>query len=390
MTLPWIAISWFAWKYFEWGTFAATDDYLKSASPSGLGQVTLKACILTSTTLLMTGCWQVLQLDMQDGRFMNLLIQKSPQFHANTIRRSFLQICSVGLPVYACLKVGGFLVSFFFSLAFASGISTIREGGFKGQLKSKKLTLSMLASVILIDSLSPNSSWDQNPVMSYMALLLSAFIIRPPFFGLQGSSISEPVLDLSSKDPGFGTSSYQRKLSSSNSASIAGQDNAVLAIFSGLFLATVTIFSISLDTFSFGLLDVLFVFLVAGIYSFSLLFSQPSTLRSPQKIGLAVGTATGLLCAVAPGTSFPKTISFRGIIAVLSFMAAKFDNSNSRHGHDHQHDRPSRRPSQVSKFIIALSEPYPMLHSILREKDSRRIFYFMWYVYPFLVTTGRC
>lgn len=61
------------------------------------------------------------------------------------------------------------------------------------------------------------------------------------------------------------------------------------------------------------------------------------------------------------------------------------------HGHDHHHhdhDSAAKR-SLFTRTLLPYTAPYPILHAIMTEKDSRRIFYFMTFVFslanPFLV-----
>ena len=56
------------------------------------------------------------------------------------------------------------------------------------------------------------------------------------------------------------------------------------------------------------------------------------------------------------------------------------------HGHHHQHSSPSLEPrSKFTTFILPYTRRWPLLYTIMAEKDSRRIFYFMRYVLPFKV-----
>lgn len=65
------------------------------------------------------------------------------------------------------------------------------------------------------------------------------------------------------------------------------------------------------------------------------------------------------------------------------------------HGHDHDHDHDhthdhyhhnhhghdqSAERSFFTKMLLPYTAPYPLIHAIMTEKDSRRIFYFMVYV----------
>jgi zinc transporter 5/7 len=56
------------------------------------------------------------------------------------------------------------------------------------------------------------------------------------------------------------------------------------------------------------------------------------------------------------------------------------DHSQHDHGHDHHDHKHSISIDPRSKFtslLLPLIQKYPLLHTIMSEKDSRRIFYFM-------------
>lgn len=57
------------------------------------------------------------------------------------------------------------------------------------------------------------------------------------------------------------------------------------------------------------------------------------------------------------------------------------------HAHSHAHDG-SAEKSFLTRFILDSSTGWPLLHAIVVEKDSRRIFYFMWYVPSSPAPTG--
>ena len=68
------------------------------------------------------------------------------------------------------------------------------------------------------------------------------------------------------------------------------------------------------------------------------------------------------------------------------------DHDHDHHGHDHHdhahhehnhHNHPhghSAKRSRFTSFLLAYTSRWPMLHTIMTDKDSRRIFYFMRFV----------
>jgi solute carrier family 30 (zinc transporter), member 5/7 len=50
---------------------------------------------------------------------------------------------------------------------------------------------------------------------------------------------------------------------------------------------------------------------------------------------------------------------------------------HNHHGHPHDHTLPVEPRSRITNFLLPFVLRWPLLHTIIAEKDSRRIFYFM-------------
>ena len=88
----------------------------------------------------------------------------------------------------------------------------------------------------------------------------------------------------------------------------------------------------------------------------------------------------------------------------ISTEPASGHNHNHSHDHDHDHDdhthgcqsghiaiaKPAEPRSRVTNLLLRRTKTWSLIQSILLEKDSRRIFYFMTYVsaYPLSWTTA--
>ena len=59
------------------------------------------------------------------------------------------------------------------------------------------------------------------------------------------------------------------------------------------------------------------------------------------------------------------------------------DHHHDHHGHDHGHGHDhhghdhSVKRSKFTTFLLTYTARWPLLHAVMTEKDSRRIFYFM-------------
>ncbi|KAF5857390.1 putative zinc transporter msc2 [Aspergillus alliaceus] len=303
----------------------------------------------------------------------------SPRVDSKKITSSLVRMGSIGLPIYAALKVGGFLVAFALTLAVASGVPIAVQGNdtqdIKGRLSQKKVTVGVIATVVVLSFLGMNTFWDAEPFLGYVSLLVSAFIISPPFSG----SIMDSVYD-----PGS-----ERKLSRTELSDICSSDSKLTAL-SGLLLAAGTIVA---GGISFRVLDMMYVMAVAGGFATCLMYVAPVNLRSPHKIGLAIATGgAALLCAPPPRDSVYVDYVFRAILAGIAVLTSRFEDRHLRlatqaHNHHHHphHAHSHDDASNITKLIIRYSEPYPLLYSILKESDSRRIFYFMTLNFSFML-----
>ena len=343
MALPWIALSWYS-------AYARSPDGATSAGV--LPGITARACIVTAATMLMIGGCQIMQL-RQNGKAPDTL----PEVTLQNAATSFIRACAVGLPIYAALKVGGFLVAFVILLASAAGAPAVVDSGAE-RFGQRKLTITVLGAAIVLGYFGFNTAYQQ-PLLGYVGLLVTAFVVRPSFAG-----------------PGEASAS-----------GIVGTD-ASLNIITGILVLFPAIFlSESLGLSGFDLISLL---AIASILAAPLVYLDLSSIRSPGKFGLAVGTAASALFSAPPPPDgmFIAYIA-RSILAGLSFLTARFEDRHLRlnaHTDAHTHHAHTGS-SRVTKIVLKYSEPYPLLHSILQASDSRRIFYFMRYFRsPFLLT----
>lgn len=345
-----------------------------SAYLEGIGS---KACALTAGILVLWGCGDAAL------KGQGLSLAALPKLSGGIVSGAFIRACSIGLPVYAGLGVGGFLVAFALSLAFASGIPTVASNSGQERFGQKKVSIGLLAIVVLFSLFGSGSSLDEQPFMGYVALLVAVFVIRPPFAADLPGSTSEITPDPLSP----------RKSSEAGLSSDTPSDNALVNLLSGVLLALATVIVSGIP--SPGGVDLIYFGLTTGAFAVSFLCSLSSGIRSPQKLGHAVGAgAASLFCSPSFQSDLFTVYVSRCVIAAVSVLAARFDDRHLRleaHSHNHtHHNHPAhshshKEPSRVTKMILNFCEPYPLLYSILKESDSRRIFYFMTYVILSLV-----
>lgn len=363
LTFPWVALSWYYKQQVNGGIPPpAQDEETPSATEVyHLDAIIARTCALTALTMMIFGGGQVLRRGAA-------AIDTTPKLDSNSAKGALLRVLSIALPIYATLKVGGFLVALTALLAVASGVPTLPQGPASQQghvrLSQRKLTVGCIVGAILLNYLGLSPSLEPQRTLGYLALFVSIFVLRPPFSGATS--------ELSGL--GGGISESEQKAAAGSST------ESVLTALSGLLLGIATLIFGSVSIDSSHLLQLL---AVAAVFSLSLVFLAPADVRSPQKIGLAVSTGVAaLMCAPPSQYGVQVAYLFRCTLAVISFFISRFDDSSLRlnsHSHGHHHGHQHSEASRISKLVIQYSEPYPLLYSIVKESDSRRIFYFMRY-----------
>lgn len=283
------------------------------------------------------------------------------------------------MPIYAVLKVGGFLVAFALLLAAATGIPSFMQAETRTgseKYSRKACTIGLLVCVVAASYFGLNKPWDSSPALGYLALLISTLVLSPPFPSHRHQG---PI-----PEPGLVAESISKaKSAATNKSAIVVTADAPLAFVSGAALLVLT--TILSQSLPFEFSDLLYILVPTGLIAASLMFSSAAALRSAEKHGLAVGSAiAALLCSPHIADEYLPAYGVRGAMALLSFFASRVDDGHLRleaHSHNHSHHAHSNAPESttaVTKWLVQRSEAYPLLHSILKEKDSRSIFYFMW------------
>ncbi|KAG9758410.1 cation efflux protein, partial [Aureobasidium melanogenum] len=353
------------------------QDYNNAHHASSL----LQACTLTSGTLLLIAILANIRasergLDKRKGS--NAGITSPGPLTLQSIVAMVTSTLRVGLPYYAAIQIGGLRVGLVLLMALASGLSCFdrHSKSFFANFSARPLTLAALLLCLLSDTFGLTIYADvYHLATGYTALLISVFLLHPPL-PANGSSTS-PLIAAPSD---ITTTLY------------AGALLSVLTIAASIVFSlapTVTPLSITFTTFSMAITAAL------------VLFARPSHLRTTKKTGLALGC---LLCAASSFLFSPNTwpgTFCNGAIAALSYVGVLYDTSHSHahtndhsHAHDaghthahtsahthcnHHHGHQNHTHAETSlftSFLLARCRPGSLFHSILCERDSRRIAYF--------------
>lgn len=302
------------------------------------------------------------------------------------------RVVSVGGPYYAASQLGGARTGLVLLMGIASGMTKSgtrhldysRIKTWKRVTMERKWTCAAILVCILCDFSSYATALPTSTLLKgYTALAASLFLFPPPVPGLSSQSSTPGSGSHISATPS--QSPIARVFSSLPKAAsvlVASGRDSNLTLLSSLVAGCIAIATTALSGRTFDLTRssvVWFMFTTvsgAGLY----LFSRPDALRSRRKLGFAIG------CLFTAAFSAHRSLDYwgtgtssflRGGTIGLSFFAVLLDTFPSvdmrRHTpHDHR-----RNHSAFTGFLLRRTENMPFLHSILEEKDSRRILYFM-------------
>ena len=326
-------------------------------------------------------------------------------------RRIVARFLTVGLPFYATSKLGGARVTLVMLTALATNIMTIEEetsdlaqtsGWNRLMTKSRWTLMSVLLQLVSDITGFTNSTPIFEILLGYITLGIAIFILPPCFLSSKpGVSVvtstspaSESKTSAVLATPWETPPQLEEKSSKVPMISplICSLEDIGLTFNSGIvgLLSTIAFifFGPSAGAGSDGQLAWSLLSPIAT--ALALTTVNPRALRDNKKIGLVLGS---LLSSFVLNILYSETWSsfvYQSIFIGFSFAATKLDTHATssvslRSDHHHHHHQPTRlkipehaQMSRLSEFVIQHVPHWPLLHSILAEKDSRRIFYFMW------------
>lgn len=358
----------------------------------------LHACTLSSTALILVGIVSKLRpaedqpLDRRKG--LGNADQTGRASKAAWGPSSIWCICtsvlSVLLPFYATMQLGGARTSLFLLVATAGGLGALDHklgkhalsDVLKRTLRTRKATTAVIALGCTIDLLSSPEKLDV--AMGYMALIACIAAVPPPI----------PTAGWSLTTSANGTADSRISLPKPSSPLVSTPTDSLITICAGGVLTIFTIIFSFLSSSSPSIARHAIFFSTLSVASAMALvfFAIPSALRSQKKLGLALGSLFTIAFEAWDPLASWQTWMFVSLTAALAYGAIFFDTRNSRphsHGHSHSgHKHPHSHShtrhdhhlhgnhSRLSEFLINRCTPGSILHSILLEKDSRRIAYF--------------
>ena len=386
----------------------------------------LSACALTSGTLvIMGGTSKILSFirGRDETKFAPAGHKRTASFTAMQVgsismqrgRQVASRLFGVGLPFYATIHLGSDRVGLFMLAALITDIAIadneprdfLTKSGAKRLLSSRQWTLTTMLLQLVSDlvGFTTTSSLSET-LLGYLALSIWVFALPSPFPTMTAKKayVSPPI------EPSLASESNRLatlKETSTATQTVSPPDSKVsplvytsedvdLTLIVGLvlgfltFLAFFLVIPIASQYFYFSLIGGL---LAAGASALALTTAQPQSLRQSRGVGLALGSLLSGSFLMFFGPASWIYYACQASLATASFAAIVYDTHKSvaitshhshgnSHGHEHHHQEHKHfdhhaHPSRISTYLLNRAEGWPLLHSILLEKDSRRIFYFM-------------
>lgn len=367
------------------------------------GEPLLHACTLSAATLILIGVISKIRdtadqpLDRRKySSGSDLTVGKATPWGLSSIGRIVVSIMSVVLPFYATMHLGGARASLVLLTAVAAGLGGLDQkpgkhrilDALKRTFRTRKATCSVL--LLMIGSEIFKTAGKTGSIMGYMALTTSILILPPP--------LPTTGWFLKTRPDSANSSVTRASLPKPTSPLTSTPTDSSLTLAAGLVLTLVTVlFSvISASSPSISHHAILFSTLSVASATALVFFSLPSVLRTEKKAGLALGVVFIATCSLWEHLDAWPTSAMLPLFGAFLFAAVAFDTRSSTvshshsHGHshgnshsDHVHNHDSHHDhcvhenhSKFSAFLIHRCAPGSIMHSILSEKDSRRIAYF--------------
>lgn len=369
------------------------------------------ACGFTSLTLLLVGLWGLYrQRSHSTGRRKSHddLSEKVKRKGTVLLARSAIaRILSVGLPFYAASTLGVRVALVMLAavasdtIAWSPGSTSTSAKAYTRFAGQRKFTFIVFLIQMGSDVLGlTNRLATMSILHGYLALGLSILFMPPPFspHAPKMSAIlatsPEVTYPITWEGPPS-TKGLSSSLSSGPSPLIATNDDTYLTLCCGAISGGAAgLLSVILDSSAGAILprNVFGGVAAASVAALSLTSADTHFFKESRGVGFLIGSFAACFAAVLTHNEW-VSFAYQGALVVASLVALKLDahfssshKHPSHHQHTHQHSQTKIHPGEygpVSRFTEALLlrlRGWPLLHNIIAEKDSRRIFYFMWYV----------
>lgn len=363
--------------------------------------------MLTSLILLLIGTYGKYRRQKSPYNIKSGLGVAGDSIRASTIRLDSMTIFrvarrSVGIaaPFIAALQLGSLSFSVLVLVTISSGLVPFNKErfdlshfrGWKHFLAQNTWTLAYSSLLSLATIHSSSSSW-LSSTTGMLAVVVFAFVCSPPYLveASPESSLMSPPPSAKTTSAVHSTpwdaaeTSFTLPMRRMSSPLITSAEETFLTLIAGALTAAA---AGSLYLFCHVLVmtpESAVILLLVSMLTTWLLLGVETSVLGDAPIPLATGLAAAIIGNAAMFSNF-QTLWQDSILGAMAFMAVQLDTANSearRRSHTHssqseKHYRArNRNISAPTKILLQSTERYSLLHGILADKDSRRIFYFM-------------
>ena len=370
-----------------------------SAHVALTGMTGLCLAIAGSTTKI----FRFLLRDRDAGSILKILKQ-GPAVNVGVWHKIAARNLSVGIPFYATYFMGGMRVASILLPALASGLTSndgrhINSMDWVRLLSSRKSLVTIFVLQMLADFGGLTSDLSPVRLATGYTLMAASLVSYPPsypFANLHVSNASESVCTVpGSQWQGTGKDDKQTVPRRAASSMLRTPEDVDLTIISGgaaLILTSMLLFLGSNSDSATSRWRPAWCGLASLLFALSLSFTTVQSLQKSRGLGTAIGLFIACFLMAASNEHSWTILMYQSLLIGASWLALYFDIAlarsslldsarNTTNYHRHTRSRPSEVPgaSKFTNYLLPHVLDWPLLHTILIEKDSRRIFYFMWY-----------
>ncbi|RPB20949.1 cation efflux protein [Terfezia boudieri ATCC MYA-4762] len=286
--------------------------------------------------------------------------------------------CGLLLPYFAALELGGVKTALFSLAALVGGVSgALRtRGGWRRLLGSQRGIAGILCTWIAWEGITAAEGGIHAVMIAYIALLASTLFFGSPF--------ASPVIAPTAQEH-----DWRFKLSAATAGAMF-----IPPLFYWMF------FVASLDPDPRGPVEAQSMFfwwwLLAVVVGWSgVTFANVKAGSIIGNVPFAIGAMAAIvgdLMLKVGEQSFwalaDKCVLVGAVLGGIYLDAISANSDHHEHGHSNDHALASKKgmaPSHITRLLVSASQPVPLLHSILIDRNSRRIFYFMCLNFTFMI-----
>ena len=323
------------------------------------------------------------------------------QMDFKTARSMVRRSLGIVLPVWSGFQIGGQTVGLTMLLLAASGLipqdplmfNPAQLTTWKRLWKARPGTITLLAISLLAYSTSQATLasfagsfalmlWNLLPTPFQNDKAQGVSPMSPPPSAKRTSSVMPAPWDAPASAASVTGSTYASPL-------IRTRRDITITLLSGASLGIFAVFLTPFCGFLVTLRSGVILVLASSLWAGSIIAVHPSQLRTRNKIGALMGSVFCLIAAYLLGRTWIYMVATLATSALGYFVVQYDDNSlfkGSKHEHGHKshhhethhhHHHHPTKPTIITRFLISRSEEWPLLHGILIDGNSRRIFYFM-------------